>query len=177
MEIAFITAQILGILQTICGTLSVQFKKRQQIILFMIIGGVLILAVQLLLARYLASVLIIICTVFSLVAYLYGQKNKKIPKWLAGAFAIGIVVASIVMWQDWFDIFALAAQLAFIVQMMMKKEQNLRVMVVVNVSCWIAYNLSVGAYTSIIGNLIMITSTIIALIRYRKVKNVKIKNN
>jgi hypothetical protein len=106
-------------------------------------------------------------TSIALVAYLFDRRDKLIPRWLLGLYAAGLVAIAVWLYQDWRDLLVLAAQLAFVVEMSVKKEQSLRIWALVNVAFWIVYNLLIGALTPIIGNVFLVASTVLALIRYR----------
>ena len=177
MELTFITSQIVSAAQVICNALSVQLKRRSQIILLMVVGGVLLCVVQWLLGRYAGLVLAGIGTLISVAAYFLSLRNKVMSKWAIGIVAALLVAVCIYFWQDWFDILVLCSQLAFLIEMSAKTEQGLRSFALINLLFWIIYNALTGGYILIIGNIIMIVSTVIALIRYRKVKRGKAKNN
>lgn len=177
MEIAFITAQVVGALQTVCSAVSVQLKEKYQIIAVMVISGVLLCVVQWLLGRYNGLILTGLGTIIALCAFLFSRKQREMSRWVIGLFAALIILACLLFWQDWYDVFILIAQLTFLAEMSVRKERDLRLLALVNIAFWVIYNITTGGYTLLIGNAIMITSTIIALVRYRKVKNGKTENN
>jgi hypothetical protein len=169
MEITFVNiiAQILGAVQAATAVASVQFKARSRIVLMMALSGAFLCFVLALLGSYGSLVMAAFGTSVALVAYLFDRHGKSIPCWLLGLYMVGLVAIAAWLYQDWRDLLVLAAQLAFVMEMAVKKEQSLRCWVLVNMTFWIIYNLLIGAFTPIIGNVFLVASTVIAMVRYR----------
>jgi hypothetical protein len=46
------------------------------------------------------------------------------------------------------------------------KEKNIRIFTLVNIVLWVVYDITVGAYMALVSDVMLTTSTIVAIIRY-----------
>jgi len=184
MEITttFIIAQIFGFLTLVFSVISVQMKRRANILLMFAIAGSLAGVVYWLLEAYSGLALNMIGVAATLIGAVLAQKDKMIPKWSLAAFGVLTVAIWVVFYQHPIDITVLVAQVVYFGALIFKNPNLVRVMMMLNMVSWLVYNAAVGAYLNVANNLFFLGSNVIALWRYRdkkkgKGKNAKVKNN
>lgn len=101
----------------------------------------------------------------------YGKEKRWIVKYKIPILILihaSILAIGILLYQTPFSLLAIAGALLESVANWMKKEKWIRIFSLTAVPCWLAYNLSCGAYGSVLGNLLAAVSIVTALIRYAK---------
>jgi hypothetical protein len=181
MEITleFIAAQIFGLLTLTFSVVSVQMKKRTNILLLFAIAGAFAAVAYWFLGAYNGLALDAIGVVATIFGLVLARKNKMLPKWSLVAFAILSIAIWAIFYTSPIDLAVLVAQIIYFGALAFKKPNLVRVMMMLNMLCWLVYNASVGAYANVANNLFFLGSDAIALWRYRggKRKNGKTKNN
>jgi hypothetical protein len=170
MEITttFIIAQIVGLICAGITAASVQMKHRRDIILLVVASGAAYSIAAWLMGAYSGMVMNAVGVLLAMVTYIYVRRNKPIPKlWFVG-YEIIMIIVWLFLYSSWYDILPLVAQTLFCFEMMSRKENNLRLFMMFNTTCWLVYNALLQLYTPIIGNVILLGSDTIALIRFRK---------
>ena len=103
----------------------------------------------------------------------YAKDNKKVPLHFFIIYSAIIIIAGIFTYKGLISLFPIVLS---IVTAYITWQDNLKIYRAVNICIallWIVYNLSVGAYTIIIVNMIHLTSAIIAVYRL----DIKKQNN
>ncbi len=170
-----ILPQIIGVLAVVTFLLSYQQKKRKNIILFNFISRCLYILQYLLLSAFSGAIFDILAAVSSVFA---GKKHhpfikthiKKIVLITnASIIAIGVIIAY--HNQSFLDIYALAGVLLEINALWLNSEKAIRWVSLFAAPFWFAYNFFSYAYGSAVGNVFTIISIIIAMIKYKNLKN------
>jgi uncharacterized membrane protein (UPF0136 family) len=167
---AFIVAQIVGLICAGITAASVQMKRRRDIILLIMISGAAYSVAAWLMGAYSGMVMNATGVFLALIAYIYSRRNKPTPKPVLVIYEIVVIVVWSFLYNGWVDVLTLAAQTLFLFEMMVRKENVLRVFVMMNTACWLVYNAIFQLYTPIIGNVVLLGSDTVALIRYHKHK-------
>ncbi len=174
---AFIIAQILGIINTILCIVMMQFKKASSILIGQVASNLIISISFLLLGGNSGAWICIAAAIQSVIMYFidrFSQKNTgKKRKILLGIFLIVYIVGTIVFYQSWHDIFSGICAVLFVFSIVQKEAGKMRNFTLANSACWLVYDVATMAYTSIFTHLGILISTIIAKFRLDRKPKVK----
>jgi len=183
MEItdAFIGAQIFGFLTLVFSVISVQMKKRANILLLFTIAAGFAGVVYWLLEAHSGFALNMIGAVACLLAAILARKDKLLPRWALAIFAFSTIGVWALVYETPIDVTVLMAQMFYFLALAVKEPNLVRAMMMLNMIGWMFYNISVGAFVNVANNTFFLISDSIAMIRYRKVnkgkKRAKAKNH
>jgi len=169
MEITlyFIIAQIFGSLTLSFSVISVQMKKRANILTMFAIAGSFASVAYFLLEAHSGLVLNTIGVVATIFGAVLARKDKMLPKWSLAVFAVLTIGIWAMFYESLIDISVLLAQVVYFGALAFKNPNLVRVMMMSNMICWLVYNAFVGAYANVANNVFFIISDTIALVRYR----------
>ena len=106
----------------------------------------------------------------------FAVQNKKVEKLkpvkivIVALLFTSIIACGIVLYDGILSLFSVIGVLFELSSLLMKKENNIRLFSMLGQPFWIVYNSYYFAWSSVIGNVIVIVSIIIAFIRYRERK-------
>lgn len=163
---SFVIAQILGTIGTIISAISIQLKNKKDILLgFIIINFVSVLTL-ILLNGYTGAIVCFVVGVQTIIISIYVSKNRKFPKLLIFIFLFISIVLGSLAYKSLIDIFPLFCSITYTLSILQKKEKNIRFLTFLNLLSWLIYDIFIMAYTYAFSDLFLITSTLIAIIRY-----------
>lgn len=174
-------SQIIGFGGAGLNFLSFQQSKRRNIIGVQIGAALLFIVHYILLAidgdgeAFSGAALNFIGLLRSIVFINNDKKWAKSPVWLV-VFVIISTVAAILTWEEWYSFLPSAAMILTTVSYWMKNETKIRLITFPSSPCWLVYNIIVGSVAGIVTECIVMTSLIIAIVRYdilKKEKKVK----
>ena len=164
-------ALIVGLAAVFFFLLSYQFPKRRAIIACNVVSRVLYILQYLLLFAFEGAAMDISAIPSSFLAARkhtpFVQKHKVAIIAAVNAFVIGI---GLLVWQDWLSWVPVMGVLFETNALWMTKEKHIRWLSLVAAPFWLFYNLRCGAYGAAIGNVLVIGSIVMALIRYDRKK-------
>lgn len=170
-----IIPQIIGIIAVILFVLSYQLKKRRGIILCNVFSRCLYILQYVLLGAFSGAILDVIGVIASVIAE---KKDKPFIKKHLRAVIISIdaimVVAGVIICiinQSLLDLLPIAGVLLHTSAFWLTDERKIRLVSLTGSPFWFVYNFASRAYGSAAGDLFTMVSIIIAMIKYRKVKN------
>lgn len=160
-------AHILGVIGLIFLLISLQINNKSKILLSRVISNVFTCSQYFLLgafsAGFMSCISLIRCSVF----YYYEDKKKKMtPTYLFVILLIVPVIISFFTFSDIFSIFPIICTVAYTYSMWQKNLTQYRVIAVVCSVLWITYNLHVGVYASLVGNVLELINAVIAIFRF-----------
>ena len=167
-------AQIVGVVAVVTFLLSYQQKTRMKIILFNVTSRLLYILQYLLLGAFAGSALDILGSVSSVIA---GRKHKGFVKhhtklvFVAvnlAMIAVGVAIA--IVNKSWIDLFSIAGVLLHTSAFWLSDEKIIRIVSLAGSPMWFIYNLLSRAYGSAVGDILSMCSIVIAMVRYRNVK-------
>lgn len=167
-----VVIQIIGAIAVIFWILSVQMKQKKNIIFFQLIANAFYSAQYFILQAPSAAFMNLISVARFLVLYQY-DKDKKIknkPTIILFFFILLIVLVGIFYVKTPLDIIPLGITLAYTLSTWQNNRKVLIWTFIIAACIWIFYNISVGAYSSLIGNAFEIISGAIALMRIKNSK-------
>jgi len=168
-EIIKLIAQILGIIAVLLGFLSYQVKTAKKLL---VINGATCLVFcihYLLLGAYPAFALNTV-GIFRNLAY--NNKDKKIfsSKIIPYLFAAIMLVLGLLSWTGWYSIFVVLGLVINTLCLSFTNPQNIRKSILVSSPLVLVYNAFVHSVGGFIYEAVVIVSSIIGIIRFRKGK-------
>ncbi len=173
-------SQIIGFGGAGLNFLSFQQRKRSRIIGVQIGAAVLFIIHYILLGidgdgeAFSGAALNFIGLMRSVVFINNHKKWAKSPVWLA-VFVIISVIAAILTWESWYSILPSVAMILTTVSYWLKNETKIRLITFPSSPCWLIYNIIVNSTAGIITECVVMTSLIIAIVRYDILKKEKVK--
>lgn len=163
----YIFAQVLGIIASAVAIIAFQMRKKWHILLLSMFANFLSIIVFLLLNGFSSAVTVNIiavvqCAINGYLSY-KGREASVIQK---AIFMSLFFISGILGYKVSLDIMPIAASLVFAWSAFQKKEQHIRMFLLVNVLLWIVYDAIVGT-TAVLGQIFSLISILIAIYRYR----------
>ncbi len=159
-------AHILGVLAVATFLLCFQFKTRKNIIVMNLISRTLYILQYILLGAFEGAVLDFSGFLLSFFArYKENEIMKKYFKLIIAVVNILLLIIGLYMYENIFSLFAVGGIICEITALWLTKEKNIRILSLFAAPCWLVYNLKNGAYGSVVGNVLVIISIIIAMLR------------
>ncbi len=169
-------AQIIGFGGAALNVLSFQQKKRKGIIFLQIFAAVLFIIHFILLGAYTGAAMNFVSLLRSLVFINNDKKWAKSPVWLA-VFVCVSIFASAYTRVDWTSILPATAMILTTVSYWLKNETKIRLVTFPSSPCWLVYDLITGSVSGVITEIFVMSSLIIAIVRYDVLKKEKrVKN-
>lgn len=170
LKIIYYTVSILSIFFFVG---SVQFKEKKNILLVQGFASMSYFVVYFILGAYSGCAIELIEQTKDFVFYFFERKNKTIPVALLILFVLLLITASILTYDGIISLLPLIINLSYFISSYFKNPKYIRIVMLICGFIWLAYNLLIGAYIIIIGNVLEIGSAIISIIRYRDRKKIK----
>ncbi len=161
--------------------LSFQQNKRSRIIGFQIVAALLFITHYIFLGftsgedAFTGAVLNFIGLTRSIVFINNDKKWAKSPVWLV-VFIIVSAIAGILTWEDWYSFLPSTAMILTTVSYWMKDETKIRLITFPSSPCWLIFNIITGSVAGVVTECVVMSSLIIAIIRYDVLKKDKKKN-
>lgn len=160
---------------------SFQQNKRKRIIGFQIVAALLFIAHYLLLGflkspdAFTGAALNFIGLTRSIVFINSDKKWAKSPFWLV-FYIIVSAIAGILTWESWYSFLPPMAMILTTISYWMKNETKIRLITFPSSPCWLIFNIITHSVAGVVTECIVMTSLIIAIIRYDILKKGKVKN-
>lgn len=168
----FLIAQICGILSTIAAILCVQARTSGGVLLGQILANGFSGLSYGLLGSLSGAWVCILAAVHSILISFLGKKDTSLRgKWvpvISVIFAIAYVVGSVMTYSRWPDAISCICALLFVITIAQENAGKMRNVMLVSMSLWVVFDISVGAYTSIITHGATIVSILTAKMRLDK---------
>lgn len=167
-----VIAQIIGLLAVTAFLLSYQQKKRRNIIFVNVISRCLYILQYFLLGAFSGAVLDVLGAIASFLAGKkqtpFIQKHLKtvIASVMLTMLAAGITIALVN--KSFLDLFSLIGVLLHTGAFWLNREKTIRWISLFGSPFWFIYNFFSRAYGSALGDLLTVTSIIVAMVRYQK---------
>ncbi len=162
--------QALGIVVTIGAILTMQIKNRKPMLIVSAVVNVLSALNILLLDKFSSGVIICLVAVFQIIGSLWHEaKNTEVSLAEKIIFFVLYVAGGIFGFEKGIDILSIIAAVLYMLAMLQKKEQRIRLFLLGNMATWTVYHTILGS-TAVFAQIAGIISSLIALYRYRKSK-------
>lgn len=164
-------AQIFGLIGLIFTILSYQNTKKDKFLIGQILSNATFTIQYLLLGAYSAVVSIIIALLRNFTFLKFSKKNERVPFIIFLLFEMIVVIFGIITFDGIISLFPIIITLLFSYATW---QNNLKVTYFISfivMVLYIIFNFYVGAYVSIISNVLELISTIVGLIKLKNKKD------
>lgn len=168
-----IPAQILGLIGIIINIIGIQLKNKKSILIAFLLANLSFALCFVFLKSYSGSLICFVAAIQTLINYLFEKKNKKFPLYLIIIFILVSLTCGFLTYKTLKDLLPVACSLLYTTCIIQYKESNIRVLTLINIILWTIYDFIVGAYTAGINDIMLIVSTVIAIIRYDVIGKLK----
>lgn len=167
-----IIANIIGIAAVVLCVLCYQLKTRKRIIFFNASSRVLYVLQYILLGAFEGALLDIVALLVSLLAQRKDRGWMKThPKLTVAGANLFVVAMGMLLYKNLFSLLPIIGVLFETGAFWLDKEKQIRFVSFFSAPFWLAYNLIFAAYGSAIGNVLMMISIGIAIVRYDILKH------
>lgn len=168
----FFIAQLFGIFSTIAAILCVQARTAGGVLLGQILANGFSGISYGLLGSLSGAWVCILAAVHSvLISFIRKLDASARKKWIlviSVVFAIAYVAGSLITYTRWPDAISCVCALLFVVTIAQEDASKMRNVMLLSMSLWVLFDISVGAYTNIITHASTILSIITAKLRLDK---------
>ncbi len=147
-NVNFIFAQILGGMATLILCLSYVVKSKKGFLLLGLLGDIAYGMSFLFVGSWSAGAIALLSCLQFFFVYHYDKKNKKMPKSIALLFIVMFVGASVLVWNNAWDIIPLASYVWYTFALYLDNVKSIRVMYVLPNALLVVYDIMVMAYAS-----------------------------
>ena len=169
-DIAFIIAQFFGLLSIVFNIITVHFNSKEKILICMIISNSVVAIQFFLLNAITGGIISIINVVRCIIFYLFKVENKEPSKIVLLAFEAIVIIYGIISWQNIWSILPIIATLTYNYGAWQNDILKIKYISAIIGFEWSIYDIAVKAYVGFIQGVILVISSIIAIIRYKKLK-------
>lgn len=164
---SYYIAQFFGLLVTAGVIITQQLKKKKQMLIVSVFVNIFSAVNILLLDGFNSGVIVCIVAVLQLLMSIWHEfKNTDVRLAEKIIFLILYVGGGILGINNPIDLLSTFAALFYMLAVFQKKEQHIRLMLLVNLSTWTVYHAILGS-TAVFAQIAGIVSSLIALYRYR----------
>ncbi len=164
---AYYIAQFFGLLVTAGVIITLQLKKKKQMLVVSVIVNALSAANILLLDGFNSGVMVCLVAVLQLFMSIWHEKKNTESGLVEKiVFLVLYVAGGLMGYNTPLDLLSTAAAVFYMLAVFQKKEQNIRLMLLANLSIWTVYHSILGS-TAVFAQIAGIISSLIALYRYR----------
>lgn len=169
----FIISQIISAVATLLLLLSFQQKTHKRIVIMQAFSGLLFGIQYMMLGAYEGMVCNYIGAVRSVI-YSFRGKSKAVDSIFCPViFAVIFAVSGIITYKNIFSLLPILAMAIASFVLWMPKTQQLRALTMPTSAMWLVYNAVSHSYVAVLTEVLNLISIVIALIRFRKGKEVK----
>ena len=172
-----ILAQIVAGGAGILNIIAPQRKERKNMFLLFALGNAFYVVNFLLLGAYSGAGIQTVYVIQALISMWYAMKNKEYTWRLITLYFILGISGGLLTLKAYIDILPLMGAISYILAIIQKEENKVRIFTGCTASIWTVYNLLVGAYVAAAFSGVLIISTVIAFIRYNKGKIINKKES
>ena len=162
---------ILSSCATVLGLCEPFGKKMRTVLIFNFLGNFLVALSYLAIRTYNGFFICCAACIQVLINYLFEKNNKKLPASLIAFYTISFTAINMLSFSHWYDLFALAASIIFVMSVAQTNTKFYRLYYVSNSMLWIIYDLCAGAYGNLSTHIILSLSIFTAIIVRDKKKN------
>lgn len=169
----FIIAQILGATGSGSAAIATQMKDKKKYLIFYALCYAQFIISFILLKGYSGAINSFILMILTLITNRYN--DKKIPKWLIYCFLVLIFIGIYITYTNTYSLLPAIASILYLLILISSNMKKVRKYSLISRLMWIMYDFVVGAYAAFALDIVSITSSIIAIIRYDKNKPTNIE--
>ncbi|MBE6144798.1 MAG: YgjV family protein [Firmicutes bacterium] len=160
-------AQLISVLAIFCWIISIQNKKKENIIVCQLSANTLYSIQYFLLNVYGAAFMNIISAIRSFVFYDNEKNKRKNSSYILAFFLVAILITGLLTFDGIISLIPIVITLAYTYSVWQNNLNITRYIFLISAFIWIFYNIKVGAHITVLGNILEIISGIISIIRFR----------
>lgn len=165
---SYYIAQFCGILVTVGVVLTMQLKKKKQMLIVSVAVNALSAANILLLDGFSSGVVVMFVAILQLLFSIWHEKKGTESGTAEKIVFLALYIAGgVIGYTSPLDILSTVAAVFYMLAVFQKKEQNIRLMLLVNLSLWTIYHSILGS-TAVFAQIAGVISSLTALYRFRK---------
>lgn len=172
---SFIIAQILGLIATVTSISVYQFKNEKIILMGQFLTNFLMAINFGLLGGLSAAWVCMVAAFATLLMFLINkkchEKKKLVKNTVVILFLAVFIIGTFVTYSGWPDILVCICALLYTVSVSQEKSGKIRSIMFFNASLWIIYDITLGAWTSIITHGLTLASIITGMVRLDRKKD------
>ena len=168
LQIIYVVVSIISILLYI---LSVQFKDKKRILITQIFASLSYLIIYAIKGAWSGVAIEVLEESKDIIFIKYEDHNKKIPFFMLVIFIALLFIVSFIFYDGVFSLLPLFINILLFTSTYFKNPKYIRYIMVVSGILWGCYNIFVGAYIILIGNVLEVISALIAIYRYKEIDN------
>lgn len=169
----FCIAQICGIIVLLSMLIGVHFKTKEKILLSSVLANIAAIFQYFLLSAMIGVLTSILNTVRCLVFYQYKKKDLQPSLLVLLIFEIITIVMGVLTWQDVFSVLPIIGTVIYTYGLWQDNVTIIRITSAVVGVSWLAYDVMVGAIVDFVQKSSQTISSIIALIRNKKISKTR----
>ena len=166
MDIMFILAQIFALVACGLNVISMQCKKRKQILFYLIIGNIIGAVGLIFLKAYAGALIQFVFGLETFVNYMLEIKGKKNTPLLVAFYILLSIIVSIITFNSWIDIIPLISAILHTITIIQEKEKSIRYINLSSLVLWIPYYIAFSAWANLATCLCIVVSNIVSIFRY-----------
>ena len=151
--------------------MSVQFKDKKNILITQVFASMCYLIVYVIKGAWSGVSIEVLEELKDVVFLNIEKKKKKIPFYILTIFIILLVTVSIIFYDGVLSLLPLVINILLFVSTYYKNPKYIRWIMLISGFLWGIYNIYVGAYIIVIGNVLEMISAIIAINKYKEIDN------
>lgn len=162
---AYILSQIFGFLVFLFVFASAQTKNMKNALLCQIGCNGFGMLSYVLLGGFSGCGIYLIATIQSAIFYFIRKSGKEAPKWLNVLIVAAYLICSLATLKGWLDLVPMLAAVLCAIGLSQKKPTNYRIILLLNGTIWLIYDVFMGAYTMLASHIITVGSALLGIIR------------
>lgn len=164
---------IVSILSIFFYVMSVQFKKKKNILIMQILASTCYLIVYVIKGAWSGVSIEVLEELKNFTFIKIEKNNRKIPKYVLFIFLFLLCLVSIIFFDGVLSLLPLVINILLFISTYKTNPKYIRYVMLLCGILWACYNLYVGAYIIVIGNVLEVFSALISIFRFKKVDNAK----
>lgn len=165
----FWIVQVLGIITILLTVVSFFQKEKWKMMLYFSATNAVLVVTYILCGKLLGGILVLGALIRTIVYFYYSKYNKRPEPIVMILFEIYAIVVSILLWNSPTDLLMIINIIVVTYTTWQNDVRTLRLGYVLSGGLLIAYDITIGAYTTAISELLMLVSVVLSLIKYAKV--------
>lgn len=166
MNLVSVIYVVISILSIILYVLSVQFKEKKQILIVQFFASTCYLIVYVIKGAISGIAIEVLEELKNIVFIWYEKKNKHIPIIFLMFFLLFLIIVSLIFYDGLLSLLPLVINVLLFISTYYKNPKYIRWIMLISGILWGIYNVYVGAYIIVIGNVLEVISAIVAIKRF-----------
>lgn len=165
-NVLYILAQIFAVIACALNVISMQCKKRKQILFYLIIGNIIGAIGLIFLKAYTGALIQFVFGLETFVNYRLEVSGKKNTPLLVAFYILLSIIVSIVTFKGLIDIIPLVSAILHTITIIQEKEKRIRYINLSSLVLWIPYYIAFYAWANLITCLCIVVSNVVSIFRY-----------